>query len=30
MKGKYEWGNDGPDDQEITISTDYWRGKTSD
>lgn len=30
MKGKHEWGNDGPDDQLIIISTDYWRGKMSD
>lgn len=29
MKGKHEWGNEGADvvSDQITISTDYWRGK---
>lgn len=29
MKGKHEWGNEGADvaPDQITISTDYWRGK---
>lgn len=29
MKGKHEWGNEGADvvSGQITISTDYWRGK---
>lgn len=29
MKGKHEWGNEGAGvvSDQITISTDYWRGK---
>lgn len=29
MKGKHEWGNEGADvvSDQITISSDYWRGK---